>query len=149
MLFRLKETKKILNSSWFFCVKFSRQCKYILLVTIVWLKYLLSFTTHSQIAYIAHKWELEIYFCPLVFIKAFTWFFRIIDHVYTWLSSKCVIPLYTLTSVCIFSILIPIHFFRCWQKDFVQSSWASIHGDHFLYSHDLNVRFSSDIVRRN
>ena len=92
MLFRLKETKKILYSSWFFCVKFSRQCKCILQVTIVWLKYLLSFTTHSQITYTAHKWELEIYFCPLVFIKAFTWFFRIIDHVYTWLRSKCVIP---------------------------------------------------------
>ena len=47
--------------------------------------------------------------------------------------------LYTLTSVCIFSILLSRHFLGFWQGEFVQQSRASLVGDHLLYSHDLNV----------
>ena len=59
------------------------------------------------------------------------------------------LTLYTLTSVCIFSILFFIHFPRCWQGEFVCQSKPSFVCDHFLYSHDLNVWFKSDIVGRN
>ena len=55
----------------------------------------------------------------------------------------------TPTSVCIFSILLFMHFLRCWQGEFVWQSRASLVGDHFLYSHDLNVCFRGDIVRRS
>ena len=47
------------------------------------------------------------------------------------------LTLYTLISVCIFSILFSIHFLRCWQGEFVQQSRASFLNDHCLYSHDL------------
>ena len=57
--------------------------------------------------------------------------------------------LYTLRSVCIFSILFPIHFPRYWQGDFADQSRAPVLVDHFRYSRDLNVWFRSDIVRRN
>ena len=57
--------------------------------------------------------------------------------------------LYTLTSVCIFSILFSIHFLRCWQREFNHHPRASLAGDLFLYSHDLNDWFRGDIVRRN
>ena len=46
------------------------------------------------------------------------------------------LTLYTLKSVCIFSVLL----FK---------SKASFIGDHFLYSHNVNVRLGSDIVGRN
>ena len=59
------------------------------------------------------------------------------------------LTLYTLRSVWILSILFFIHFLRCWQGEFVYQSKASFIGDHFLYSHDLNVWFRGDIVRRN
>ena len=59
------------------------------------------------------------------------------------------LTLYALTSVCIFSILFIIHFLRCWQGEFVCQSKGYFPGDHFLYSHDLNVWFKSDIVGRN
>ena len=36
------------------------------------------------------------------------------------------LTLYTLTSVCIFSILFSIHFLRSWKGEFVQQSQASI-----------------------
>ena len=39
---------------------------------------------------------------------------------------------YTLTSVCIFSIVFFIHFLRCWQGEFVEQSRATLVGDHFL-----------------
>ena len=39
---------------------------------------------------------------------------------------------YTLTSVCIFSIVFFIHFLRCWQGEFVEQSRATSVGDHFL-----------------
>ena len=67
------------------------------------------------------------------------------------------LTLYTLTSVCIFSILFSIHFQRGWQGEFVQQSRAALVGDHllhshnfhFLYSRDLNVWFRGGIVMRN
>ena len=58
------------------------------------------------------------------------------------------VTLYTLTSECIFSTLFFIHFLRCWQGEFVCQSKDSFASDHFLYSHDLNVWFRSDIVGR-
>ena len=59
------------------------------------------------------------------------------------------LTLYTPTLVCIFSTLFFIHFPRCWQGEFVIQSKGSLPGDHFLYSHYLNVWFRSDIVGRN
>ena len=59
------------------------------------------------------------------------------------------LTLYTLISVYIFSILISIHFLRCWHREFVQQSRASLVGDHFLNSHDPNVWFRGDNERRN
>ena len=53
------------------------------------------------------------------------------------------VALYTLLSECIVSILFCIHFLICLTVR------ASLVGDHFLYSHDLNVWFRGDIVRRN
>ena len=44
-----------------------------------------------------------------------------------------------LTSVCIFFILLPIHFLGFRQGECVQQSRASLVGDHLLYSHGLNV----------
>ena len=55
----------------------------------------------------------------------------------------------TLTSVCIFSILLFIHFLRCWKREFNYHPRASFAGDRFLYSHDLNDWFSCDIWRRD
>ena len=48
----------------------------------------------------------------------------------------------TPTSVCIFSILFSIHFLWCWQGEFVEQSRASLVGDQFLDSQDLNVFFN-------
>ena len=62
---------------------------------------------------------------------------------------KDLITLYTLSLVCIFSSLFSIHFFRCCQGEFVLQSTASLVGDHFLYSRDLNVWFRGCTVRRN
>ena len=52
--------------------------------------------------------------------------------------------LHILMSVWIFSI----HFLRYWQG-ICSTFKASLVGDHFLYSHDLNMWFRGDIVRRN
>ena len=55
------------------------------------------------------------------------------------------LTLYTLSSLCIFSLrLFSIHFQRCPQGEFVQQSQASLVGDHFLHSHDFNVRFKDE-----
>ena len=65
--------------------------------------------------------------------------------------SQCLLSLlyllspFTPKSVCTFSILFFIHFLRCLQGEFVYWSKAFI-GDHFLYSHFLNVWFRDDIV---
>ena len=66
-----------------------------------------------------------------------------------WITSGSYLTLYTLTSVCIFSTLFFIHFLGCWQGEFVFQSKGFFPGDHFLYSHDLNVWFWSDIVGRS
>ena len=51
-------------------------------------------------------------------------------------------------NIRVFSILFSIHFLKCSQGEFVSQSRDSLFGDHFLYSHDLNVWFVDDIVRR-
>ena len=53
---------------------------------------------------------------------------------------------FTLTSVCIFSLLFYLHFLLNLRGKFVYQSRASWVGDHFLYSHDLNVWSRGDIV---
>ena len=52
--------------------------------------------------------------------------------------------------VCIFSRLFCIHFLRCCQGEFVNTIilWSLV-GGHFLYSQDIDVEFSGNIVRRN
>ena len=62
-------------------------------------------------------------------------------NTFTTYLPSCNSLLNTLTSVCIFSTLFLIHFLRCWQAEFVCQSKGSFPGDHFLYSHDLNVWF--------
>ena len=64
-------------------------------------------------------------------------------------SSRFTLTLDTLTSVCIFSILISTRLITFWQGELVQQSRASLVGDHFLYSRDLNAWFRADIVGRN
>ena len=89
----------------------------------------------------------EVYLTALYFLSDHSfWSWCVKPHTVfiLWL-----LTLYTLTSVCIFSILFFIHFPRCWQGEFVIQSKVSLPGDHFLYSHDLNVWFRSDIVGRN
>ena len=49
------------------------------------------------------------------------------------------LTLYTLTSVCIFSLLFSIYFLRKCHGELVQKSRASLVGDHFPYSHELPV----------
>ena len=61
-------------------------------------------------------------------------------------SPSCsLLNLYTLLSVCIFSI----HFLRCWQWELVYQSRASLVGDHFFNSLDLKVLLRGNIVRGN
>ena len=65
--------------------------------------------------------------------KSSSWFVCV-----TWsLLHNVILTIYTLTSVFRFSILLSIHFLRCWKGEFVQQSIAYLVGDHFLYSHDL------------
>ena len=59
------------------------------------------------------------------------------------------LTLHTLTLVCILSLLVCLHFLRCWQGEFVQQSRASSVDDLSLHSRDLNAWFRGDIVRRN
>ena len=49
------------------------------------------------------------------------------------------LTLYTLSSVCIFSLLFSKHFLPSWQREFGKQSRAFLVGDHFLYFCDLNV----------
>ena len=68
------------------------------------------------------------------------------------IKSWCIethLTLHTLTLVCLFSLLICLHFLRCWQGEFVQQSRASSVDDLSLHSRDLNVWFRGNIVRRN
>ena len=50
---------------------------------------------------------------------------------------------------CIISKPFSRHCLRYKQGEFFEQSRVSRVGDHFLYSHDLTVRFRSDIVWRN
>ena len=52
----------------------------------------------------------------------------------------CTLALYTLTSVCIFSILFSKHFLRCQHGEFVLQSRSCLVGDQLLYSPDLRTR---------
>ena len=56
------------------------------------------------------------------------------------------LTLYTLISMCIFSIMFSIDFLKCWQREFLKQSRTSFVCDHFLYSCDLNVRFTQLII---
>ena len=109
----------------------------------------------------------HIYFAPLMLKKSFKMFiteifFRTRRMQSPWklilnlplvnfqIYHNMLLPLwtlYTLTSVCIFSILFFIHFLRCWQGEFVYQSKASFVCDHFLYSCEFNVRLRGDIGR--
>ena len=84
-------------------------------------------------------------------LRIFCWF----SNCGSWSENFCrlkggvkILTIYTLISVCIFSILFSIHFLRCWQGEFVYRSKASFVDNHFLYSCDLNILFRGDIVRR-
>ena len=54
----------------------------------------------------------------------------------------------TLTSVCTFSILFFLHLLKYRQGESVCQSRDSLGSNNFLYSHDPNVWFWGDIVRR-
>ena len=56
---------------------------------------------------------------------------------------------YTLAAVCIFSVLLSLHFLWYWQGEYTKQSKASEAGDHFLYSHDPYGWFNNHTVRRN
>ena len=68
-------------------------------------------------------------------------------HLYMW---KFVYLLQPNIKIYILRILFSVHFLRCWWGEIVYQSRTTVNvvGDHFLYSHDLNVRFRSDVVRR-
>ena len=53
----------------------------------------------------------------------------------------------TLTSVCKLSKLYSIHFRRRWKGEFVEQLRASLVGDQFLYSCNLNVWFGDNCVK--
>ena len=55
------------------------------------------------------------------------------------ITTSSLLTLYTLTSVCIFSILFSIHSLWCWQREFVCQLRASLFGDHFFCSCGLYV----------
>ena len=59
------------------------------------------------------------------------------------------LTLYTLMSVCIFSLLLFIYFLTYWKGEFASQSRASLVGDHFLYTLDFKQWFWGDILRRN
>ena len=70
-------------------------------------------------------------------------------HLHSCVKRGLLLTLNILTSAYIFSILFSIHFLRCWQGEFLYQLRASLGGDHLFYSHNLNVWFRGDIVRRN
>ena len=108
--------------------------------------------------------------CSVLFLTRFNYFFvgswsgfmftqctQVVCHrntnterTWRWCWVMCMsLTLYNPTSVGKFSILFSIYFLRHWQGEFVQPSWASLVGDHSLYSYDLSVWFRGDIVRRS
>ena len=99
-------------------------------------------------------------FKSLITLETFVWvletkrikeFLSYSKHTYMYICKAVggLLALCSLTSVCIFSILLPRHIQGFWQWEFVQQSRASLVGDHLLYSHDLNVWFRDDVVKRN
>ena len=52
------------------------------------------------------------------------------------------LTLYTLTSVCIFSLQLSKYFLRGWQGEFAWQSRASTVGNYLFYPHNLNVWFT-------
>ena len=85
-------------------------------------------------------WIKTFYYC--------VWLNNVLSNHFTW-PNRFTLNLYTLTSLCIFSILFSIHSQRCWQGEFVSQSNTSYVAGCFLYSHNFNVWFKGDIVRRN
>ena len=61
----------------------------------------------------------------------------------------CTLVLYTLTSVCIFSILFSKHFLRCQHGEFVLQSRSCLVGDQLLYSPDLRTRLYIHMLCRS
>ena len=115
---------------------------------------------HIMLYYGLYTWEGNCY-CSFtdVFIAVATNFYNRVSFNIEWFKNflsfsqilftifGALLTLYNLTSVCIFSILFSINFFTCWQGEFFWQSRASLLGDYFLYSHDLNVWFRGDIVK--
>ena len=64
------------------------------------------------------------------------------------LNSNSFNPLHLNISMHILHIVLHT-ILSCWQGEFVEQSRASLVVDHFPYSHNLNVWFRGDIVRRN
>ena len=72
-----------------------------------------------------------------------------LSHLRKQTANEFCLTLYTMTSVCIFSLLVSIHFLMCLQREFVEQSRGSSVNYHSLYSHDFDVWFMGDIERRN
>ena len=65
---------------------------------------------------------------------------RSFHHLFNYFPIDVLITLYTLTSVYIFSILFSNEYISYGsEEENLFSNLASLVGDHFLYSHDLNV----------
>ena len=73
------------------------------------------------------------------------------QHTYMYICKAVggLLALCSLSSVCLFSILLSRHIQGFLQWEFVQQSRDSLVGDHLLYSHDINVWFRGDFGRRN
>ena len=66
-----------------------------------------------------------------------------------WYSRTWLFILYIPTSLCIFSVQFSLHSLQCWKGDFFFLNQAHLVGDHFLYSHCLNVWLRADVLKRN
>ena len=65
-------------------------------------------------------------------------------------SDHSILMLYTLTSVCIFFTVFPIHFSRCWRGEIPpKKTRASLVCDHFILETLINVWFRGGVMRRN
>ena len=107
-------------------------------LSFTWCNLFVNYTIHSE-----NSWMYHYVITPSVNL---TWW---LTTTYQPTFGKLSLTLYTLTSVCIFSILFSIHFQRGWQGEFVSQSRASLVGDHLVYPHDFYDWFRGDIVRRN
>ena len=66
-----------------------------------------------------------------------------------WVDQLELQTLYSLTSVCIFSILFLRLFLRILTRRICSKTRASLVGNHLFYSHNLHVWFRGVIARRN